>query len=85
MSFQIRNLSHLAYAQGFTPWHYRTADPLPEVLAPGYFRDAADFFCRGDTITVSAGRTGALLYVTEAFGPTITAAVMARTQEEPTT
>ena len=82
MTFQIRNLSSLSYAQGFTPWHYRTADPLSDVLAPGYFRDAADFFCQGDTLTVSTGRAGALLYVSEAFGPTITVAVMARTQEE---
>ena len=43
MDFAIRNLSVLAYAQGFTLWHYRAgAAPLHRVATRGFFDDAAD-------------------------------------------
>lgn len=77
MTFQIRNLSHLAYAQGFTLWHYRTADPLPEVLAPGYFDNGQDFFKIGDHMHVA----GALVEIAAVL-PHVITRVMARTQEE---
>ena len=38
MAFAIRNLSVLAYANGFTLWHYRAGkDPLTEVQATDFF------------------------------------------------
>lgn len=52
MSFQARDLSVLAYANGFTHWHYRTADLLAELLA-GYFGGAAELLRPGDQITVT--------------------------------
>ena len=57
--FHIRNLSVLAYAQGFTLWHYRTDGATSGTLAPDFFSDAADMFATGDRIMVS-GPSGAL-------------------------
>jgi hypothetical protein len=77
MTFAIRNLSQLAYAQGFTLWHYRTADPLSEVLAPGYFDNAHDFFHLGDHMHVA----GALVSIAAVL-PHVITRVLARTQED---
>lgn len=52
MSFRAQDLSVLAYANGFTHWHYRTEDPLPVLLA-GYFAGAAELFRPGDQISVT--------------------------------
>lgn len=40
MAFDASNLSALAYANGFTQWHYRTSDSLMDVITPGYFGDS---------------------------------------------
>ncbi len=48
MSFAARDLSVLAYANGFTLWHYTTADDA--VTAAGYFNDASDMLRVGDVI-----------------------------------
>lgn len=47
------NLSVLAYAHGFTAWHYN-ADAMRDVLAAGFFDSARDLLTHGDMITVSA-------------------------------
>jgi hypothetical protein len=61
MTFKSRELSVLAYANGFTLWHYRTEDPLARLLDPtvgafedaGYFGAACDLLCAGDQITIN--------------------------------
>lgn len=54
MAFQIRNLSVLAYANGFTHWHYRAnRDNVLDIESPNYFLDAADMLVIGDTIIIS--------------------------------
>ncbi len=75
MAFAIRNLSVLAYAQGFTLWHYRANLPTlagslvppasaEEVLAPGFFDPAADMLAQGDMVLVSTRDAGRMLFVT---------------------
>lgn len=75
MAFAIRNLSVLAYAQGFTLWHYRANLPTlagslvppasaEEVAAPGFFDPAADMLAQGDMLLVSTREAGRLLFVT---------------------
>ncbi len=65
MYFAIRNLSVLAYAQGFTLWHYRAgAARLERVASRGFFDDAADMFAAGDMLMVSAEEGGRVLFVT---------------------
>ncbi len=55
MAFAIRNLSVLAYANGFTLWHYKAgAERLPSVVAPDFFADAADMLTPGDLLMISA-------------------------------
>jgi hypothetical protein len=88
MAFAIRNLSVLAYAQGFTLWHYRGNLPtlgatlvepaeLAEVRAPGFFDPAADMLAQGDMLLVSTRDTGAVLFVTGIEGGVRTAALAA--------
>lgn len=59
MSFAVRNLSVLAYANGFTLWHYRAPDaPLAQAGAPDFFTPAKDLLGCGDIVMISA-RDGA--------------------------
>ena len=55
MAFAIRNLSVLAYANGFTLWHYKAGeDQLETVGARGFFADAADMLAAGDLMMISS-------------------------------
>lgn len=57
MAFTIRDLSVLAYANGFTLWHYKTAsDSLADVARDDYFADAADMMEAGDMILISGAK-----------------------------
>lgn len=61
MAFKSRELSVLAYANGFTLWHYRTEDSHADLVDPrigafedaGYFGAACDLLCAGDQIVVN--------------------------------
>ena len=78
IGFVARELSILAYANGFTLWHYRTADAATALLERetgdpdyvGYFAPACDLLRRGDLVLVSLEAEGApdvvALVVTEA-------------------
>ena len=48
MAFLARELSVLAYANGFTLWHYRTS--ADDLLTPGYFDSAQELLREGDQI-----------------------------------
>ena len=37
MAFQNKNLSVIAYANGFTLWHYAANETLATITASGYF------------------------------------------------
>ena len=69
MSFALRNLCVLAYANGFTLWHYKAGpDPLDDVSGQGFFADAADMLTSGDMIMISAQDGGRLAAVAVAQG-----------------
>ncbi len=72
MTYQFKDLSVLAYANGFTLWHYTTADSAAAVAAPGAWNPAADMLRAGDIIVanVDTAGTGAalLLLVTGVAG-----------------
>jgi hypothetical protein len=59
--FTIRDLSVLAYANGFTLWHYKTGK-LSAVLTDKFFIPAADMMTIGDMILIS-GEGGAKIVV----------------------
>jgi hypothetical protein len=64
MAFAIRNLSVLAYANGFTLWHYKAGkDRLVQVETAGFFADAADMLAEGDMLMVSAPDGGRILTI----------------------
>ena len=74
MAFAIRNLSVLAYAQGFTLWHYKAGGAtLGHTGARGYFDDAADMLAPGDMIMISASDGGRVLFVAATAGGVATA------------
>ncbi|MEI6559983.1 MAG: hypothetical protein WCO00_16415 [Rhodospirillaceae bacterium] len=50
MAYLSKNLSVLAYANGFTLWHYTTPDAATTVDSAGYFNAAADMVRVGDMI-----------------------------------
>lgn len=80
LTFQIRDLSALSFAQGFTQWHYRAAGlHLAQVLAPGFFNAGAGRIATGDHIKVSAADGGADLYVHRATAKTVSTEAMAST------
>ncbi len=69
MAFTIRNLSVLAYAQGFTLWHYQGAeDGIDTVASPDFFEDAGDMLAAGDMLLASASDGGKVLFATELWG-----------------
>ncbi len=75
MAFAVRNLSVLSYANGFTLWHYKAADPLGAVEAPGYFGDAADMLAQGDMMMLSASDGGRIVSVASSGRDVRTAAL----------
>lgn len=76
MAFSLRNLSVLAYANGFTLWHYKADDPVARVSAKGYFAPAADLLAAGDMMLVSGAEGGKIGAICGA-GRSITLAPMA--------
>ena len=69
MAFAIRNLSVLAYANGFTLWHYKSGkDRLNQVEKLDFFADAADMLAGGDMLMVSAPDGGRIVTVAPGEG-----------------
>ncbi len=77
MPFEIQSLSVLAYANGFTLWHYRTDnDTRADTLASGYFNPAAHLVRRGDMILSRSADTFSILHVTAHNGTSVTVAAI---------
>ncbi len=54
MAFQPKDLSVIAYANGFTMWHYKSAaDALATIADAGYFDGAAAMLRVADLIVVA--------------------------------
>ena len=54
MAFKNKNLSLIAYANGFSLWHYKTTDAMEIVCNPGYFARAKKLCNTGDIMIVNA-------------------------------
>jgi hypothetical protein len=75
MAFSIRDLSVLAYANGFTLWHYKAGDEAsPDLAAENYFADASDMMAAGDMIMVSGTAGCRLMCIALADAGKITSA-----------
>lgn len=78
MAFAIRNLSVLAYANGFTLWHYKSGkDALGAVASKNYLADASDMLTVGDLIMVTAADGARIVCVTLADVETVNTAPLA--------
>ncbi len=58
MAFESKNLSVLAYSNGFTLWHYATTDIAGDVDTDGYFNEAADMLRTGDMVMANVDTDG---------------------------
>ncbi len=75
MAFSIRNLSVLAYANGFTLWHYKSGkDTLDMVTSGNYLADASDMLTAGDMIMLTAADGARIVCVTLADLETVVTA-----------
>jgi outer membrane protein assembly factor BamB len=67
MAYDPNNLSALAYANGFTLWHYKTTDPAVDVDTTGYFNTASAMLRVGDFVlanTTGTTQNGMLIVTT---------------------
>ncbi|MDR0319129.1 MAG: hypothetical protein LBH81_00095 [Rickettsiales bacterium] len=53
MAFNNKNLSVIAYANGFTMWHYKSEDTVAQVTAVNYFLKTRDAINTGDMLVFS--------------------------------
>lgn len=58
MSFQSNDLSVLAYANGFTLWHYKSIDTALTIEAADYFNSASDMLRVNDLIIANIDTDG---------------------------
>lgn len=58
MAFLPKDLSVLAYANGFTLWHYTTADLHTQVRVSGYFNAAGHMLRVGDMLLANTDTDG---------------------------
>ncbi len=77
MAYATRNLSVLAYANGFTLWHYESADGAATLASFGYFDQAADLFRRGDIVIATTADGASLLTVASCDGERVQIAALA--------
>lgn len=76
MAYATRNLSVLAYANGFTLWHYESVDGAAALAGFGYFDQAADLFRRGDIVIATSTDGASLLTVASCDGERVQIAAL---------
>ncbi|MBO5833333.1 MAG: hypothetical protein J6R22_00015 [Alphaproteobacteria bacterium] len=60
MAFQNKNLSVIAYANGFTLWHYSANETLATIAANGYFNSVKTLMNIGDIIIINGSDSTAI-------------------------
>ena len=60
MAFQNKNLSVIAYANGFTLWHYKENATLATITASGYFSSLKTLMNAGDIILINGSNGTAI-------------------------
>lgn len=64
MAFQNKNLSVIAYANGFTLWHYAANETLTTMTASGYFDDVKTLMNTGDIVIINASDNTSIKKIT---------------------
>ncbi len=54
MAFKNKNLSVIAYANGFTLWHYAANETMTTITGSGYFNDVKTLMNVGDLVIINA-------------------------------
>ena len=54
MAFKNKNMSVIAYANGFTLWHYKSDDNMQIISMNGYFMPIHSLMAIGDIIIINA-------------------------------
>lgn len=54
MAFQNKKLSVIAYANGFTLWHYSANETMATISTAGYFNNVSTLMNTGDIIIINA-------------------------------
>ena len=66
MAFMNRNLSVIAYNNGFTMWHYNTQDDLVSILTDDtYFKNIWALGARGDVMYITSKGETTICQITE--------------------
>ena len=60
MAFQNKNLSVIAYANGFTLWHYSASETMSTITANGYFNSVKTLMNIGDIVIINASDSTAI-------------------------
>ena len=64
MAFQNKNLSVIAYANGFTLWHYKEGATLANITSSGYFASVRTLMNTGDIILINGSNGSTIKSVT---------------------
>jgi len=75
MAFQNKNLSVIAYANGFTLWHYAAKETLATITASGYFNNVKSLVNTGDIIIINGSDNTAINKITVSAGTVATGAL----------
>ena len=73
MAFANKNLSVIAYANGFTLWHYAENITLSDICTDGFFNDVKTLMNIGDIVIVNANDSSAFRRVSSTSGEVILA------------
>lgn len=75
MAFQNKNLSVIAYANGFTLWHYSANETKATITAAGYFNNVKTLMNVGDIVIICA-TDGTALRAISATGANVSVAAI---------
>ncbi len=64
MAFQNKKLSVIAYANGFTLWHYAADETLEAITTSGYFNNVITLMNTGDIIIINASDDTSIQVIT---------------------
>lgn len=76
MAFQNKNLSVIAYANGFTLWHYAAGETMATIATSGYFNNVKTLMNPGDIVIINASDTTSIKKITIASGAVSVAALV---------
>lgn len=68
MAFQNKNLSVIAYANGFTLWHYKANETVSALTTSGYFSSVKTLMSTGDMILINGSNGSTIKVITVSDG-----------------